>query len=83
MKTERFGSQPERSVFPVWVLTGFACSQTAACKFVGNLISGFHAEIVCFDHVRGIGNADGKCAPRLDVLHDLVCLDEVQKATSN
>jgi len=25
MKTERFGSQPERSVFPVWVLTGFAC----------------------------------------------------------
>ena len=83
IKTERFGSQPERSVFPVWVLTGFACGQTAACKFVGNLISGFHAEIVCFDHVRGIGNADGKCAPRLDVLHDLVCLGEVQKATSN
>lgn len=27
MKTERFGSQPERSVFPVWGLTGFnACS---------------------------------------------------------
>jgi hypothetical protein len=25
IKTERFGSQPERSVFPVWVLTGFAC----------------------------------------------------------
>ena len=25
MKTGRFGSQPERSVFPVWVLTGFAC----------------------------------------------------------
>ena len=25
MKTERFGGQPERSVFPVWVLTGFAC----------------------------------------------------------
>ena len=24
-KTERFGGQPERSVFPVWVLTGFAC----------------------------------------------------------
>ena len=28
MKTERFGSQPERSVFPVWVLTGFACSSS-------------------------------------------------------
>lgn len=25
IKTERFGSQLERSVFPVWVLTGFAC----------------------------------------------------------
>ena len=25
MKTERFGGQPERSVFSVWVLTGFAC----------------------------------------------------------
>ena len=25
IKTERFGSQPERSVFPVWVLTGCAC----------------------------------------------------------
>ena len=25
IKTERFGSQPERPVFPVWVLTGFAC----------------------------------------------------------
>ena len=25
IKTERFGSQPERSIFPVWVLTGFAC----------------------------------------------------------
>ena len=25
IKTERFGSLPERSVFPVWVLTGFAC----------------------------------------------------------
>jgi hypothetical protein len=25
IKTERFGSQPKRSVFPVWVLTGFAC----------------------------------------------------------
>ena len=25
MKTGRFGGQPERSVFPVWVLTGFAC----------------------------------------------------------
>ena len=25
MKTERFGGQPERPVFPVWVLTGFAC----------------------------------------------------------
>ena len=25
MKTERFGSQPERSVFPVWGHTGFAC----------------------------------------------------------
>ena len=25
IKTERFGGQPERSVFPVWVLTGFAC----------------------------------------------------------
>ena len=24
-KTGRFGGQPERSVFPVWVLTGFAC----------------------------------------------------------
>jgi len=24
-KTERFGRQPEHSVFPVWVLTGFAC----------------------------------------------------------
>ena len=24
-KTERFGGQPERSVFSVWVLTGFAC----------------------------------------------------------
>ena len=24
MKTGRFGGQPERSVFPVWVLTGFA-----------------------------------------------------------
>ena len=23
IKTERFGSQSERSVFPVWVLTGF------------------------------------------------------------
>ena len=28
IKTERFGSQPERSVFPVWVLTGFACHST-------------------------------------------------------
>ena len=26
MKTERFGGQPERSVFPVWDPTGFACS---------------------------------------------------------
>ena len=25
MKTERFGGQPERPVFSVWVLTGFAC----------------------------------------------------------
>lgn len=25
IKTERFGSQPERSVFPVWVLSGIAC----------------------------------------------------------
>ena len=25
IKTERLGSQPERSVFPVWVLTGCAC----------------------------------------------------------
>ena len=25
MKTGRFGGQPERSVFSVWVLTGFAC----------------------------------------------------------
>ena len=25
MKTGRFGSQPERPVFSVWVLTGFAC----------------------------------------------------------
>ena len=25
MKTGRFGGQPESSVFPVWVLTGFAC----------------------------------------------------------
>ena len=25
MKTERFGGQPGRPVFPVWVLTGFAC----------------------------------------------------------
>ena len=24
MKTGRFGGQPERCVFPVWVLTGFA-----------------------------------------------------------
>ena len=25
MKTGRFGGQPERPVFSVWVLTGFAC----------------------------------------------------------
>ena len=25
MKTGRFGGQPERSVFSVWILTGFAC----------------------------------------------------------
>ena len=28
MKTGRFGGQPERSVFSVWVLTGFACYST-------------------------------------------------------
>lgn len=28
--------------------------------------------------VGGIGNADGECSPRLDVLHGFVCLGEVQ-----
>ena len=33
MKTERFGGQPKRSVFPVWVLTGFACdSLKSSCR---------------------------------------------------
>nr|WP_147357293.1 hypothetical protein [Butyricicoccus sp. AF15-40] len=31
-KTERFGGQPERSVFPVWVLTGFACYDISRAK---------------------------------------------------
>ena len=32
MKTERFGSQPERFVFPVWVLTGFACCSASKSR---------------------------------------------------
>ena len=32
MRTERFGSQPERSVFPVWGLTGFACYDISRAK---------------------------------------------------
>ena len=51
--------------------SGYACGQTAAGKFVGNLIAGLYAEIVRFYHVGGIGNADGKRAPRFDVLHGL------------
>ena len=49
IKTERFGSQPERSVFPVWVLTGFACYSARksrltyagllACQECGNSFS--------------------------------------------
>ena len=49
MKTERFGGQPERSVFPVWVLTGFACYSARkflltyagllACQECGNVFS--------------------------------------------
>ena len=49
IKTERFGSQPERSVFPVWVLTGFACYSARksrstytgllACQECGNVFS--------------------------------------------
>ena len=49
IKTERFGSQPERSVFPVWVLTGFACYSARksrltyagllACRECGNVFS--------------------------------------------
>ena len=32
MKTGRFGGQPERSVFPVWVLTGFACCSASKSR---------------------------------------------------
>ena len=49
IKTERFGSQPERPVFPVWVLTGFACYSARksrltyagllACQECGNSFS--------------------------------------------
>ena len=49
MKTGRFGGQPERSVFPVWVLTGFACYSARksrltyagllACQECGNSFS--------------------------------------------
>ena len=49
IKTGRFGSQPERSVFPVWVLTGFACYSARksrltyagllACQECGNSFS--------------------------------------------
>ena len=49
IKTERFGSQPERSVFPVWVLTGFACYSARkfrltyagllSCQKCGNVFS--------------------------------------------
>ncbi len=49
MKTGRFGSQPERPVFPVWVLTGFACYSARkflltyagllACQECGNVFS--------------------------------------------
>ena len=49
IKTERFGSQPERPVFPVWVLTGFACYSARkflltyagllACQECGNAFS--------------------------------------------
>ena len=49
IKTERFGSQPERSVFPVWVLTGFACYSARksrltyagllSCQECGNVFS--------------------------------------------
>ena len=49
IKTERFGSQPERPVFPVWVLTGFACYSARkflltyagllACQECGNVFS--------------------------------------------
>ena len=56
----------------------FAGGQTAAGKFVGNFIAGLHAEIVRFDHVRSVGNADGKCAPCLDVLHGFMSLGEIQ-----
>ena len=56
----------------------FAGGQTAAGKFVGCFIAGLHAEIVRFHHVCGVGNADGKCTPCLDVLHGLMGLGEVQ-----
>jgi len=32
MKTGRFGGQPERSVFSVWVLTGFACCSASKSR---------------------------------------------------
>ena len=56
---------------------GFAGSQTAAGKFIGNFIAGLYAEIVCFHYVGSIGNADGECSPCLDVLYGLMSLGEV------
>ena len=47
-------------------------------KFVGDLVAGLYAEIIRFDDVRGISNADGKRTPRLDVLHGLVGFGEIQ-----
>lgn len=32
MQTGRFGGQPERSVFSVWVLTGFACCSASKSR---------------------------------------------------
>ena len=55
----------------------FAGGQTAAGKFVGNLVAGLHAEIIRLDHVGSVGNADGKRSPCLDVLHGLMGFGEI------
>ena len=51
---------------------GFADGKAAAGKLVGSPVPGFHAEIIRFYHVSGIGYTDSKGAACLNIFHSFM-----------